>query len=241
MRPARALVVAASLAGCASVRPHLTVIEPVSAPAGRDLPAGVSGQGGPSKEAASSLEKTTDVGNWFYRRVYQPDGDLRKLYAVEIIYCPTEKSVFTECRVAVAWSRDGKGSLGVQSGAPSSPVWDERNQGEAVVAPQPPPAVSVRPAPGPEPVADAVVVGGKDFLSIPATDIATIRTWMKRTISLSLTNGMAVNRDLKSLDASGIWVYENPIDTSGKPLRVVPPAEFHPWTEIHSVSSGASR
>ena len=223
MRHAVLLVVAACLAGCASVGSHLTTLEPVSVPSVAEAPGGLLGQA--SKEAPTPAKSSPDVGSWFYRKVFQPDGGTRKLYAVEIIYCPTEKAVFSSCRVAVAWSRDGKGSLGAQRFAPPSPVEEEGgSQGEAASHAPPAYAAPARPMQA-EPAQDSVAVGGKDYLSLPGADLAKLRSWLSLPVAVSLTYGKTIRGSLRSLDASG--------------LRIDKPASAtaaYRWNEIESVS-----
>ena len=158
MRAALGCLAGVCLLGCSTVHPHsqLVTIEPIHRPSAKEAQAALPGFG---SSAPKDCEKVPDTGSWFVRKVMQPDGDSRKLYALEIIYCPTDKLAFSECRVAVAWARDGKGSLGPQVGAPPSPVKEkEERTTEAAPAPSSPsathdpsPAPSPSPAPAPAP------------------------------------------------------------------------------------------
>jgi hypothetical protein len=216
--------------GCATTAPplnHLTVITPVRVVAATATPAAAGFPGLPAAPVqpapAASPEKGADPGNWFTRSVFQPEGDKRKIYAVEILYCPTEKSIFTECRVAVAWSRNGKGGLGPQTGAPPSPVQDEGGPSEAA-APAEQPNPSTRAPAATEPSADSIRLGGKSYLTIPGSDLAKLRTWTKKPVALSLTYGKTTTGLLKSVDAAGLQL-ERASDTV-----------VYRWDEIQAAS-----
>src|SRR5262245_61402462 len=121
----RYLVFALALAGCGAPK-HYYVIEPIKAGGGGGA-AGLFGKLTAAPEPKEG-EKKPDSGNWFVRKVYHPDNGKLLIYSAEIIYCPTEKMVFTECRMAVVWSRGIKGGLGAERGYPPSPV-PERESG----------------------------------------------------------------------------------------------------------------
>ena len=158
MRAALGCLAGVCLLGCSTVHPHsqLVTIEPIHRPSAKEAQAALPGLG---SSAPKDCEKVPDTGSWFVRKVMQPDGDSRKLYALEIIYCPTDKLVFSECRVAVVWARDGKGSLGPQVGAPPSPVKEKGEEATTEAAPSPSspsatPAPSSSPSPAPAPSPD---------------------------------------------------------------------------------------
>lgn len=196
----RILFIAAfGVAACQTPRSQLMTIAPVTMPgAGAMALVPIPGV---VKDLAAP-EKTADTGNWFYRNVFQPVGSKRKLYAVEIIYCPTERAVFTECRVAVAWARDGKGGLGPQENIPPPSVDNEVGQPETAAAQTP--SAAPRHTEVVDPPTESVFVGGKGFLTIPGGDIAKLRSWVKKTVLLSLSYGKTTTGQLKAVDASGL-------------------------------------
>ena len=72
-----------------------------------------SGGEGEAKNSATKAHQAV----WLARYVWEPyttvaNRSARRLKAVEIIFCPADKSDFTQCRVGVAWSRsnDPRGS-----------------------------------------------------------------------------------------------------------------------------------
>lgn len=190
--------------GCAGSLP-LSTIQPVAPPAatGMVLPT-ASLVPGPS---TAGVEHPADVGNWFYRSVYAPEGEHRKLYAVEIIYCPTERAIFTECRVAIAWSREGRGGLGEQLDAPPSPVPERYITAEASAEQKVAP-IATTSAPR-EDTLDVVNVGGHGYFEIPASDLAKLRSWNKRTVGLALSYGKSTSGQLTGIDAPGLQIYRN--------------------------------
>jgi hypothetical protein len=193
----RVVLLAVMLSACAPAQ-HLYVVEPVKLPA---------------------TVKEREVGNWFVRKVYQPDAGKKKLYAVEILYCPTEKPVFSECRMAVAWSRSGSGGLGPQVDAPPSPT---RSSPPAEMAL---PAKESEAAEAPtSTVPKGVETKGRDLLELTASDVASLREWVKRPVIVTLTSGKTVHGALGTVDTNGLT-----LDRSGK-------LASYRWEEIAGVA-----
>ena len=206
----RKILFAMMLAGCGAPQ-HLYVVEPIKAGGGGA--AGLFGKLTAAPEPKEG-EKKPDSGNWFVRRVYHPDNGKNLIYTVEIIYCPTEKMVFTECRMAVVWSRGTKGGLGPERGFPPSPV------------PEREPASSSRgtPAGASEAPSDGVETKGRSFFDLSGSEVAQLRGWTGKEVIISLSYGKSVAGSLTTVDQSGVSV-----DRGGKSVH-------YRWDEVATVA-----
>jgi hypothetical protein len=229
------LIAAISLMGCAQPR-HIYKIEPIKVGSGGGVAGGLFGKlggaGAAAKEACA--EKCTDTGNWFVRRVWHPDQGKTLLYSVEILYCPTDKMNFSQCRTAVAWSRgSGKGGVGVQEGAPPSPVQEgmvpagepatSGGGGEATSSGG---SAKAGGGTGGESTNDIVEVKQRTYFDLSASELATLRGWIGKQVSVSLSYGKTVTGQLAVVDGSGVN-----IDRNGKNVH-------YRWDEIGAVFSG---
>jgi hypothetical protein len=228
------LIAALALVGCGSPR-HIYKIEPIKVGSGGGAAGGLFGKlgGGGAAPKEACAEKCTDTGNWFVRRVWHPDQGKTLLYSVEILYCPTDKMNFSQCRTAVAWSRgSGKGGIGVQEGAPPSPV-----QEAVVPASEPAPASSgeggggggtakAGGGSGGESTSEIVEVKQRTYFDLSATELATLRGWIGKQVSVSLSYGKTVTGQLSAVDGSGVN-----LERSNKSVH-------YRWDEIGAVFAG---
>jgi hypothetical protein len=228
MRATLPLMVVA-LVGCGAPR-HRYIIEPIKVGQSGGA-AGLFGKVSAPKESACT-EKCTDTGNWFVRRVFHPDQGKSQLYSVELLYCPTDKMNFSQCRTAVAWSRgSGKGGIGVQEGAPPSPV-QEAVPSEPAAAATPtgggegaPPKASTGGGGG-ESSSEIVEVKQRTYFDLSATELATLRGWIGKQVSVTLSYGKTVSGQLSTVDGSGIN-----LERSSKNVH-------YRWDEIAAVFAG---
>jgi hypothetical protein len=225
------LLLAVALVGCGAAR-HRYIIEPIKVGASGGGVTGLFSKAAPPPKEACT-EKCTDTGNWFVRRVFHPDQGKSLLYSVELIYCPTDKMNFSQCRTAVAWSRgSGKGGIAVQEGAPPSPV-----QEGAVPAGEP--AAAAPPSGGEAPREKASAGGGggestgeivevkqRTYFDLSATELATLRGWIGKQVSVTLSYGKTVSGQLATVDGSGIN-----LERSSKNVH-------YRWDEIAAVFAG---
>jgi hypothetical protein len=232
-RLAFALAFAFAFSGCGVVR-HRYVIEPIKVmPSGGGLAKISLLGGGGAKVEEKCPEKCADNGNWFVRRVYQPDMGKDLIYSVELLYCPTDKMNFNDCRVAVAWTRgSGKGGIGLQEGAPPSPVPEGAPQmsggaapsGGGGAAPSGGGAAAAGGGVGSE--SDIIDVKGRTYFDLSGAEVAQIRGWIGKVVSVTLTYGKTVSGTLGAVDGSGIN-----LDRSGK-------TSHYRWDEVSAVFAG---
>ena len=211
----RLIAIAALVCGCTTPR-HLFLIEPLTE--GKSPAAAPSLLSNSAKEPVREIHP--EVGNWFARQVFLPEAPSTP-YAVEIIYCPTEKPIFSECRIAVAWSRNGKGGLGREPGAPPSPVADN-DTGEDRAAVEGSAAPRSAMAGGPSGV---VEINGRTLFDLPGAEVAKLRGWAGATVVLTAIYGKAVSGRLLVVEQTGLSL--NVGDKSAQYL----------WNEIRSVAA----